>query len=124
MSRRLIMKLLIIRHGDPDYKGDTLTKQGEKEARCLAAKLVKMKIDKVYVSPLGRARKTAQYYLDAAGRSVDGVCDWLHEFKGRCVRPDLEREHICWDWLPGDWMGFAPFYDKDHWFEQIGRAHV
>ena len=111
------MKLLIIRHGDPDYENDTLTPQGMKEAKCLAARLLKMKIDKVYISKLGRAKKTARYYLDAAGRSADGILDWLQEFKGRCVRPDLDHSHICWDWLPQDWMGFAPFYDKDHWFE-------
>ncbi len=111
------MKLLIIRHGDPDYDGDSLTPQGTKEAKCLAARLVKTKIDKVYVSPLGRAKKTAQFYLDASGRSAEGVLDWLHEFKGRCIRPDGDRERVCWDWLPQDWMAFTPFYDKDHWFE-------
>lgn len=111
------MKLLIIRHGDPDYENDTLTPQGMKEAKCLAARLLKMKIDKVYVSSLGRAKRTARYYLDAAGRSTDGILDWLQEFRGRCIRPDLGYSHICWDWLPQDWMGFAPFYDKDHWFE-------
>ena len=111
------MKLLLIRHGDPSYEDDSLTPQGKKEARCLAARLVKTHIDKIYVSPLGRAKKTAQYYFDASGRSVDGVFDRLQEFRGRCVRPDREGESVCWDWLPQDWMSFLPFYDKDHWFE-------
>ena len=111
------MKLLIIRHADPDYEKDSLTPQGEKEARCLAARLLKTKIDKVYVSPLGRAKKTAKIYLDAAGRKSDGECAWLHEFKGRCMRPDSDRERVSWDWLPQDWTVFTPFYDKDHWFE-------
>ena len=111
------MKLLFIRHGDPSYEDDSLTPQGKKEARCLAARLVKTHIDRIYVSPLGRARKTAQYYFDASGRSADGILDWLQEFRGRCMRPDRERESICWDWLPQDWMTFLPFYDKDHWFE-------
>ena len=111
------MKLLIIRHGDPDYENDSLTPQGEKEARCLAARLLKTQIDRIYVSPLGRARKTARFYLEASGRREDAVCDWLEEFRGRCMRPDSDRERICWDWLPQDWTGFAPFYDKDHWFE-------
>ena len=111
------MKLMIIRHGDPDYNNDALTAQGEKEARCLAARLLKTQIDKVYVSPLGRAKKTAKFYLDASGRKADGVCDWLQEFRGRCMRPDSDRERVCWDWLPQDWTAFTPFYDKDHWFE-------
>lgn len=111
------MKLLIIRHGDPDYDRDSLTPQGEKEARCLAARLLKTKIDKIYVSPLGRAKKTARFYLDASGRKADAVCDWLQEFKGLSVRPDRDHIGICWDWLPQDWTAFTPFYDKDHWFE-------
>ena len=111
------MKLLLIRHGDPSYEDDSLTPQGKKEARCLAARLVKTHIDKIYVSPLGRAKKTAQYYFDASGRSADGIFDWLQEFRGRCVRPDREDETVCWDWLPQDWTTFLPFYDKDHWFE-------
>ncbi|MCR5325087.1 MAG: histidine phosphatase family protein [Lachnospiraceae bacterium] len=111
------MKLLFIRHGDPSYENDSLTPQGVKEARCLAAKLVKTHIDKIYVSPLGRAKKTAKYYFDASGRSADAILDWLQEFRGRCERPDRDGESICWDWLPQDWMSFTPFYDKDHWFE-------
>ena len=111
------MKLLIIRHGDPDYEHDSLTPQGEKEARCLAARLLKLEIDRVYVSSLGRALKTAKFYMDASERSADGICDWLQEFRGRCIRPDAAKEQICWDWLSEDWTGFMPFYDKDHWFE-------
>lgn len=33
------MKILIIRHGDPDYANDTLTPKGWKEAACLAERI-------------------------------------------------------------------------------------
>jgi formamidopyrimidine-DNA glycosylase len=35
------MRILIIRHGDPDYEHDTLTEKGHREAKLLAEKLVK-----------------------------------------------------------------------------------
>ena len=37
------MRLLIIRHGDPDYANDCLTEKGEIEERLLAEKLKKDK---------------------------------------------------------------------------------
>ena len=39
------MRLLIIRHGDPDYANDTLTEKGHREAQLLAEKLKNEKID-------------------------------------------------------------------------------
>ena len=53
------MKLLIIRHGDPDYSIDSLTEKGWKEAELLKKRLLKLDISAFYVSPLGRAQATA-----------------------------------------------------------------
>ena len=36
------MKLLIVRHGDPDYTIDSLTEKGWREARYLSQKLSKL----------------------------------------------------------------------------------
>ena len=57
------MKLLIIRHGDPDYSIDSLTEKGWKEAEYLSEKLVKLDIKDIYVSPKGRAKDTASCTL-------------------------------------------------------------
>ena len=57
------MKLLIIRHGDPDYKNDTLTPKGWIEADLLSKRLEKINISKIYCSPLGRAKDTAKATL-------------------------------------------------------------
>ena len=59
------MKLLIVRHGDPDYSIDSLTETGWKEAQLLAQRLSKLDIRAFYVSPLGRARDTASLTLQA-----------------------------------------------------------
>ena len=57
------MKILIIRHGDPDYTIDSLTEKGKTEAELLSDRISKMDIKKFYVSPLGRAKATADYTL-------------------------------------------------------------
>ena len=41
------MRILIIRHGDPDYENDTLTQKGWREADLLAKRLAKIGINLV-----------------------------------------------------------------------------
>ena len=53
------MKIIIARHAEPDYIHDTITEKGKKEAALLAKRLSQIKIDEIYVSPLGRAKDTA-----------------------------------------------------------------
>ena len=119
------MRLLLIRHGDPDYENDCLTEQGEREARLLAGELAKIPVDAAYVSPLGRARQTAQYTLDAWGMEA-AVCDWLREFDSRIHRPDKEGLSIAWDWLPQDWIREEAFLDRESWMQTdvMKEGHV
>ena len=42
------MKLLIVRHGDPDYTIDSLTEKGWKEVEFLSEKLSKLDIKDFY----------------------------------------------------------------------------
>lgn len=53
------MKILIIRHGDPNYTLDSLTRKGKREANLLKKRLLKESPVAVYVSTMGRAKKTA-----------------------------------------------------------------
>ena len=108
------MKILIIRHADPDYSIDSLTAKGWIEAECLSEKLVKMKIDAFYTSTLGRAKDTASCTLKKLSREPDGVFEWLKEFPPTIMRPDSGKS-IAWDWLPSDWTKVDAFYDKDKW---------
>lgn len=108
------MEILIVRHGDPDYANDTLTEKGKIEAELLAEKLSKMKIDACYVSPLGRARDTAQYTLDKINQEAE-VLDWLHEFRGRQVLEDGTKRR-CWEQLPSVWANEEIYYTDD-WYK-------
>ena len=73
------MKLLLIRHGDPDYTIESLTEKGHREAQLLAEKMKNVPVKDFYVSPLGRARATADYTLKKVGRKAT-VLDWMEEF--------------------------------------------
>ncbi len=111
------MKILIVRHGDPDYSIDSLTEKGWREARYLSEKLEKMKIDEFFVSPLGRAKDTASFTLEKYGKEAR-ECEWLREFQPKIFRPDKNGDKaISWDWLPQDWNKELLFFDKDRWFE-------
>lgn len=110
------MRLLIIRHGDPDYVHDSLTRTGRKEAMMLASYLRNERIDYAYVSPYGRAQKTAQPTLDAHDLKATTL-DWLKEFGPKVRQSAAPLVPTCaWDWLPEDWTEQDIFY-TDRWYE-------
>ena len=45
------MRILLIRHGDPDYVNDTLTEKGRREAALLAKRAASMNMGECYKSP-------------------------------------------------------------------------
>ena len=108
------MKLLIVRHGDPDYAIDSLTETGWREAELLSHRLGKLNVTKCYCSPLGRARDTAADTLKKLGMEAE-ICPWLREFAPRVKKPS--REGVAWDWLPQDWTAYPAFFDREHWME-------
>ncbi len=97
------MQILIVRHGDPDYSIDSLTKKGWREAELLADRLSRLEVKEFYVSPLGRARDTAAATLKRMHREAVEL-DWLQEFfRADIARPDAEVRSIACDCLPQDW---------------------
>lgn len=106
------MKLIIIRHGDPNYIIDSLTEKGRREAQLLADRISKLDADAFYCSPLGRAKDTAEYTLKKAGASATEL-DWLREFKGK-IRSGL-KVTSCWDRLPSYWTKKSEYYSYERW---------
>ena len=88
------MRLIFIRHADPDYANDTLTPLGHAQARDLAEAFSKVNVDGLYCSPMGRAQHTAKYIGDRINH-VPRVCQWLAELDTRC-----SQGKWAWD-LPG-----------------------
>ncbi|MBQ3134365.1 MAG: histidine phosphatase family protein [Oscillospiraceae bacterium] len=108
------MKLIIIRHGDPNYELDTLTPGGWEEAELLAERISRLDVKNFYVSPLGRARDTASVTLKKMGRTAETM-DWLREFPINVIKPGETEEDVLWDWKPADWTAVPEFYDPDKW---------
>ena len=110
------MKLLIIRHGDPDYAVDSLTEKGWREASFLKERLLCENISAFYSSPHGRARDTAKPTLDALGRK-DEVLPWLREFDAYVVDPESGEKRIAWDRLPREVNENPDYFDRVRWLE-------
>ena len=94
------MKIILIRHGDPNYEKDCLTELGHKQVKVAAQRLLKEGIDEVYCSPLGRARQTAQAFLDASGIDHMTILDFMQE-----IRFGVEGALYDNRWNP--WLGAA-----------------
>lgn len=128
------MRLLFIRHGDPDYTIDGLTDKGKKEAQLLAGHIRALGIDEVYVSPLGRARITADHSLKELGLAAVTL-DWLREFPALLdtehasdavraayiheLKTDEEtgkyKKRIVWDILPSYFADHPELFDVNGW---------
>jgi len=127
------MKLLFIRHGDPDYENDTLTEKGKVEARLLADIIDRFGIDEIYQSPLGRAKDTAAYSLKKLNKKAVTL-DWLQEFPAK-IDPNISAEameayanalkideetgryktRILWDILPSYYGKHPELFDNEAW---------
>ncbi|MBD5486197.1 MAG: histidine phosphatase family protein [Lachnospiraceae bacterium] len=110
------MRIIFIRHGDPDYVNDALTPKGVREAKLLSDRLVKWPTEQMdfYCSPLGRAKQTASYTLERIGRTAENY-DWMKEFYYRVDDPTTDRIGVPWDFMPEYWTEIPEMYDKDAW---------
>ena len=108
------MRLIFVRHAEPDYSVDSLTPKGRFEAELLSRRIAKMDVTAFYCSPLGRAKDTAAPALRRMGRTAE-IRPWLAEFRGRCFDPEAGRERICWDYRAHQWQGDMQLYDPDNW---------
>ena len=94
------MKLLFIRHGEPDYDNDCLTPHGREQAAMLRDRLAATEhIDAAFASPMGRASQTAQICMENTGISVE-VCPWLREFDVKIHDPGSSGMIYAWDMSP------------------------
>ncbi len=92
------MRIVLVRHGDPDYEKDCLTELGHKQAKVAAQRLLKEGIEKIYSSPHGRAKQTAGYFSEASGIKEIEILDFIKE-----IRFGTEEELYNNKWNP--WLG-------------------
>ncbi|KAJ8903203.1 hypothetical protein NDN08_004313 [Rhodosorus marinus] len=119
------MRLVIVRHADPEYSVDGLTESGHLEAKALAERFgsgYDGSIAKIYTSPKGRARATAKYTEDILGMEA-AVEDWTQELSywGRLdqnARPG-EGGMALWD-MPGEFIrSFEPPLTIESQWEEL-----
>ena len=72
------MRIIFVRHGEPDYEHDCLTEQGKIQAKAAAERLREEGIEEIYSSPLGRATETAAVTAEALGLPVKTL-DFMRE---------------------------------------------
>lgn len=72
------MKLIMVRHGEPNYEKDCLTPLGREQARACALRLRRENITEIFSSPLGRARETASFTAELLGLPVTEL-DYMRE---------------------------------------------
>ncbi len=72
------MRIVFVRHGEPDYAHDCLTERGRIQAKLAAERLREEGIEEIWSSPLGRAKETAEAASAVLGLPVRTL-DFMEE---------------------------------------------
>ena len=114
------MLFFYLRHGDPIYDPDSLTKLGEKQAEALAKRLSLYGIDQIFASTSKRAIMTAQPTCDLLKKEMT-LLDFCHE--GHAWAELTVRDEKGQRWLFHDEQIKLLFTDpsvralSDRWYE-------
>ena len=110
------MKLVFVRHGEPDYEHDCLTETGIKQAEATALRLEKEGIIEIYASPNGRAQQTATFTADRLRHKVNTL-DFMHEITwGDPDDPDFPHNGHPWE-LANEMAEGDYLFIRDNWRE-------
>ena len=114
INRCKAMRIIFVRHGEPDYVNDCLTDEGRRQAAAAAERLAGEGISAIYASPCGRAAETASYTAARLGLPVTTL-DYMHEIGWGGEGIDCEGH----PWTLGDKMLAEGFdFQREDW-----RAH-
>ena len=72
------MRIIFVRHGEPDYALDCLTERGRIQAKAAADRLKEEGIEAIFSSPLGRAAETAAFAAETLNLPVKTL-DFMRE---------------------------------------------
>ena len=75
------MRLLLVRHGEPNYELDCLTDWGHRQAEVAAKRLMEEGIDEIFSSPQGRAYETAEHFAKVSGIEKITKLDFIREIR-------------------------------------------
>lgn len=106
------MKLVIIRHGEPDNEHQTLTPRGFQEAEALGKLYHADDFDEIYVSPLARAQLTARAIIGNSSKELI-TCPYLAEFIHYVIHPETGKKVLNWDFMPSYFTRQDDLYRDD-----------
>ena len=97
------MRILFIRHGDPNYTDDCLTPLGHVQAKAAAERVKNEGISRIYSSSCGRAYETALYAAELLQLPVEQLdfmrelsWGWADEAAGKRAHPwECAKEILC-----------------------------
>ena len=80
------MLLYILRHVDPIYETDSLKERGRLQAEAVGKRIYDAKIDRIFSSPMGRAKETAEpaCRLLCLEKNIE---EWTHEIGDERLTP-------------------------------------
>ena len=137
------MRLILVRHGHPDYERDCLTALGHRQAEAAADRLRNEKIDVFFASTCGRALETAEHTASRYGLPVTGL-DFMREVTWGYNGQPYDPAGHPWDLVDrmilegkpldnSDWQEIPPFRGNsicenvnliadefDKWLEMLG----
>ena len=138
------MRIIFVRHGEPNYRLDCLTDLGHVQAAAAAKRLAGEGITQIFSSPCGRARETASYTAKEYGLPVT-VLDYMREISWG--GPDVPENGHPWklsdimidsgfDFAENDWREHPYFRGNaareycemisrriDEWIGELGYRH-
>ena len=85
------MILYIIRHGEPDYSTGHLTEKGWLQAEAVGKRMAKLKVDRIFASPILRAQQTAEPACRLLGLEKQTE-EWAHEIGDERLTPFPDGE--------------------------------
>lgn len=103
------MRIIFVRHGEPDYVNDCLTETGKKQAEAAAKRLEREGITKIYSSPMGRAAETASFTAKRLNLPIQTL-PFMHEISWG--GPGVPAEGH--PWTVSDWMISRDDFDFYH----------
>ena len=114
------MRIIFVRHGEPDYEHDCLTERGRTQALAAAERLKNEGIEEIYASPLGRAAETAAATSAALGLPVKTL-DYMRELHwgsidGMPVPFDGHPWHLADQMALEGWDLTDPGWREHAWF--------
>ena len=121
------MLLYIVRHGEPDYATDTLTARGRLQAEAVGKRIAAAGIDRIFSSPMGRARETAAPACRLLALTAT-IEDWTHEIQDERLTPFPDGKLKSISLLPNTYFrengNILLPYERTYECQGINQSHM